>query len=548
MDRLSYLEFLNEELSSEQKRRVDSWERGDHSFSDKAMNYTDKVRVPLIHHDDPTVPHAKVHEHLMKHGYEISDYKSGLAKDHYGRQVKIGKVLNKTEAPEEVKKTFENDSSRAVKKSQNYHVVISKHPHDVAGMSTGRTGWDSCMNMDTGENRRYLKNDIHAGTHVAYLVHKDDKDIDNPLARIALKPFSGDDGHTVLRPEDTQYGTGGDSFAHTVRKWSEDNFPMKKKQIYHKDRSLYDDSGKSSFMSNDPETLQHFADNGLPEEKALLAEHAPKEIIDHILHTDKYSSSQSGFRHAMIRRGIPEHLDHIMNTDPNENEISHILERHKRSKDLDQIVNHKSGYMRQDVAVYGTKRHHDALLNDPADNVRAKVAEHGDDSHRDHLVNDESPLVRSLVAKSGNKKHLNALMHDPRSSVRETVASRGHGHDHLVDDQNMYVRSKVAEHGEARHVQKLLQDSNPYVVASVAKNRKFPNVADKLTSHPDPEVRTQLAVFGNKDHLDKLVHDAHPEVRAAVAEHGHRSHLEILKNDEHHEVRSTARYAANNED
>lgn len=546
---INYIDFLNEDfleekLTSDQTARVDNWKRGDYSFSDKALDYKDKIRIPLVHHDDPTVAPTQLHEHLKKHGYEISDYKNGTAKDHYGRNVKIGKVLNKTEAPDEIKKAFENDSGRAAKKSQNYDVVVSRHPHDVAGMSTGRSGWDSCMNMETGENRRYLKNDVSAGTHVAYLVHKDDKDIENPLARIALKPFIGENGHKVLRPEEQQYGTGGDSFAHTMRKWSEDNFPVQKKQMYHKDRTLYDDSGNSTFMSNDPETTDHFANNGLPDEKAHLVGSASKHIIDHIMESDKFSASQPAFKNALIKRGIPEHLDNIMANDPSENDVTHILEAHGRPKDLDAAITHTSSYIRSDVAKYGTKRHHDILMNDTSPTVRASVAEHGSDSHRDQLVNDTSDTVRRLVAKSGNRNHLSQLVHDKDSSVRQIVAAKGYGHDDLVDDKNMYVRATVAEQGELKHAKKLMEDKSPYVIASIAKNKKLPELADKLVAHPNPEVRTYIAQAGNKDHLDKLVNDPSPEVREAVAEHGHRSHIQILKNDKDANVRETAKAVA----
>ena len=92
-------------------------------------------------------------------GYEVTDYIQGYAvkKDDPRKQiVKIGKILTDTrfKIPPIIKQTFDKDPARQSSKSENM-IVISRHPYDIAGMTSGRT-WHSCMNIETGINRRYV--------------------------------------------------------------------------------------------------------------------------------------------------------------------------------------------------------------------------------------------------------------------------------------------------------------------------------------------------------------------------------------------------------
>jgi len=90
-------------------------------------------------------------------------------------------------------------SMRPSLKNNNLSVVISRKAEDIAGMSTDRR-WTSCMRLPGyGDENGGLYNDIlyydvKLGTLVAYLIKKDDRNIENPLARIAIKPlFNLDD-------------------------------------------------------------------------------------------------------------------------------------------------------------------------------------------------------------------------------------------------------------------------------------------------------------------------------------------------------------------
>jgi hypothetical protein len=252
--------MIKEELTSGQKRIVDNWASGSHSIGAAIAsqgvipNNQDRVTTPLVHPEAPAIPHPDVQDHLERNGYNISDYRAGKAMDQYGRETNIGKALAKTKADPSVINAFANDPNRATAKQSvddKLHVVVSRNAYDVAGMSTDR-GWTSCMDMNSGSNAHYLKPAVEEGMHVAYLARKDDPELTNPLARIAMVPYNAynKDGSkaakTILRPEKTQYGTSDSAFADTVKNWSEKNFPIQDGVIYNRNQEVYNDTPVSS--------------------------------------------------------------------------------------------------------------------------------------------------------------------------------------------------------------------------------------------------------------------------------------------------------------
>lgn len=396
MKRYSDLKKLLEALSPSQKELVDKYasKAGDAASKISAhVMHSDTIRIPLHDEDDEhQEPHPEVAQHLENHGYKIPDfahYKSGHSVDPKGRIASIGKALHKTGASEELKRKFVNDPTRATKKNSDLEVAISYHPHHVAGMSTDR-GWSSCMDMAGGCNNHYLEHDIKHGTHVAYLVRKDDKDIDDPIARINLKPFvhkkteegfykaetharhreehvkdlyneqiakegkkfvdfavSPDENshyaiaknektgkhellafnqndmfdgvgefdskedvfkhinnvfahskvkkdagsHTVLRPEESVYGTASNQFQKTVKNWAEKNFPTIPDVTYKKPSQVYDDDNQRVLRNYSDEKLKsigeaiskHYAGDKSPEvqeerKKIYDEQYHPKEI------------------------------------------------------------------------------------------------------------------------------------------------------------------------------------------------------------------------------------------------------------------------------
>ena len=185
-------------------------------------------------------PNSIVQREVKKHGYQIFDYQAGLASTPDGkRKIKIGKLLTN---PATIK-IFANDPLRSASKTDNQLVVISRHPYDIAGMSTDR-GWTSCMNLEDGENKAYVSDDVNAGTLIAYLINGNDKNIEHPIARVLIKPFVNllDKNEVALGVSSKVYGSASNDFKKAVVKWADDiNDSRKLDGIFKFPKDLYND-------------------------------------------------------------------------------------------------------------------------------------------------------------------------------------------------------------------------------------------------------------------------------------------------------------------
>jgi len=244
----------------------------------------DTIKIPVM----SNLMH-EVHDHITKNGFSGMDYgrqiayKSVTLRDGSTKQteVKLGKALNATGASKELIGRFANDNhAESAELSNKHQIIISRNPLHIAEKSTNKI-WSSCARLDAngkpamvgqhcGKGHAYaaekLPHDIHYGTHVAYLVDRDDTNertdqdlIDNASARISLKPFHGHTGtafHTILSPENKTYFSGyhtgikfTDGFKDTLHHFVEKHFPLKDNVIYRKDTNLYNDDGNSKLIN-----------------------------------------------------------------------------------------------------------------------------------------------------------------------------------------------------------------------------------------------------------------------------------------------------------
>lgn len=273
---------LNEKLDDDDAEEVEfNWDhRRDHHVEDtidKVFNGKSRIEYPL--ENTESVPHPDVEEHLNNNGIRITDYINGKGKDRYNREVNIGKALVKTKAPDQVKAAYENDPTRQ-QKGKQLKVVISHRPVDVAGMTSGHQSWvdQSCMNFKTGVYRGMLPHEVKAGTHVAYLTDTEDKDLDRPVARIAIKPFRNESGHLIFRPENKTYGNSNTSFTNSVHDWSEKNYPAEPDTVYEKDPHVYNDT-EDSYSALTKEKAMSMIDNRQPIHGSLSP-----DTVSHIAH------------------------------------------------------------------------------------------------------------------------------------------------------------------------------------------------------------------------------------------------------------------------
>jgi ribose 5-phosphate isomerase RpiB len=178
---------------------------------------------------------------LKEKNLKLIDYKAGLAEDKYGRKVKISKYISK-----DLQKDFISDPARTGKGKNKFKVVISRHPYDIAGMSTDR-GWTSCMNLNDGMYKEKVKEDIKEGTLVAYLIKDDDTNITKPISRVLIKPLKNKNGNVYLEPENKIYGQNILELKDIVSKWTLE-INKDKYGIFNLPKNLYSDNIKEKIM------------------------------------------------------------------------------------------------------------------------------------------------------------------------------------------------------------------------------------------------------------------------------------------------------------
>lgn len=502
---------ISEALSDDEKSKVDTWEKGDNSFSDHVFGDSQSQRksVELEHPERKSEHHSKVEEHLAKHGFSVADYKSGKAKDKYGREVNIGKALEKTKAPDEIKKGFANDPSRQQQKKtsgSDLHVCLSRHPHDVAGMTSSGHSWEneSCMNFKSGSNRRYLQQDVKHGTHIAYLTHKDDHDNSHPLARIALKKFTNiDDPHDhILRPEDRTYGNAPDAFHHTVHKLLNHHFPGKEDAIYKKHDDVYDDSGNRYVIGKN---AVHKAMTHHDYDVRNAAYHQHPEEVKKYLHK-ALDSKDFNVKYDAIthEHATPEHIHKALDDGDEDIKIAAIQHHNASPENINKALNDNNYRIRRLAAQHpnASPENIHKALDDDDDEVRFHAARHTNASHENihKALDDDDSKIRISAAgnPSATKEHLHKALDDKDVGVRTTAAgnwnfeSNGGHLSKALDDKDVGVRREAVQNYRANseHLHKALNDSEPGIRALALMNHN-----------------------SNMDHVERGLKDSHDLVR-----------------------------------
>lgn len=281
----------------------------------------DKHGFRIYLHYIPVEKHAVVPNNiriaLEDKGYVATDYIAGKAREIDGSRVmRIGKLL--ADNPN-LQKQFNEDPQRALSKKSDKIVVISRHPYDVAGMSTGR-GWKSCMNLTDGDKRHYVMQDVKNGTLVAYLIDKHDKNIENPISRMLIKTFQyeHDPSDTLLASDEIQYGTSDEGFANTIQRWlNKTNGPEKtgfycihpklSKEGKPKFYSHHDESVHLEQIADDPDAIQYIKHPSVAVQLAAVTQdgHTIRWIVNPNLAVQMAAVKQS-----------PSAINHVISPSP----------------------------------------------------------------------------------------------------------------------------------------------------------------------------------------------------------------------------------------
>lgn len=293
------------------------------------ISKNDVLNIPFEHNTEYTDPSENLHKILNMGGYKVHDWNLGLAvrseipEGSKARPISISKILhNNSEIEKKIKsgEISQEHHSKAIEEYQisrqikshnpsDLRIIISRNPYHVAEQSTNK-GWRSCLTLgicpeveeydknseirrnmerkietETNSKKNNLKpgqfyekniDDILGGAHVAYLIHKDDVELKNPLARISLKPhheqtslvknfttggssqrinikdfnkFKNKNRHTILRRIGNIYKRREfndnhpliKSFVDQIDKFVSDKFPMKQNTRYTLDQTVQRD-------------------------------------------------------------------------------------------------------------------------------------------------------------------------------------------------------------------------------------------------------------------------------------------------------------------
>jgi 2'-5' RNA ligase len=520
----------DEALDSSQKKEVDTWEKGKHEFSDHAfggpIDTHHTVSIPLP--KTPPKPPEELVQHLSKHDLEVHDYAKGLAKKKGDtRPIRIGRALHRTGAPESLKRTYENDPNRTGSGSMDgHHIVITRHPHHVAAMSTG-THWKSCMTMggqgeEEGSESHHLESDIKYGTHVAYLVHKNDTNIERPLGRVAIKPFVNSDGKRALRPEGKPHGDLPDGFHSAVKGWTKKHFPLEAGKVYSKHGALYDDDEKPHIFKGRKDPRLTHSD---PYERLRALPNASKADLHDLATTETHPT----VLHALVRKDSLSHktLHHLHDhADP---AVRNGVTRHRntrRSTVHAMIGKETNIYNIRALASHPSvgSKHLEALSTHDDHEVRASVAEHGNTPVR----------ILSKLAKDPDQRVASGVVRNPRVTPDHLHTASNH------PDPNVHwaISGHPSTRGDTLH-KIATKGPGPSTAENVARHQNtLPKTLEHLSEHPLRGVRRGVALHGSTPHhvLDRLAGDPSAEVVEAVArnESTHPDTLDRLAETRHH--------------
>src|SRR5574343_1654431 len=505
--------ILSEKLSPEEEQEVDrNWKKDRPENTEAAIRnvFGNKQRIELPFHVGSVEPHPELEDHLNQNGYKITDYLLGKAKDKYNRETNIGKALVKTGAPDHIKALFDHDPDRQQQASK-MKIVISHKPSDVAGMTSCGHSWEdvSCMNFKTGSNRDYLKHDITQGTHVAYLTTDDDKDLDKPLARIAVKPFheyDSGENHTIFRPENRSYGATPAGFSKHVFDWFSKPYPANTDTNYIKNEHVYDDDQQDTYREYSPDMLESKINSAFREDhnfSGRMTEENQNHIINRVKNASKEEMDNFAFGyHEGVWNGMNRnHVNELYNAAKNvgSNAMMNSIRRNKGGDLSIRNVKHtlESGKEPTKTMVgqrYFPKEelkklHVNFLNHTHPKNMTSDVLDHIIDRN----INGENRMFgiindnKNNISKDGLKKMINHVIGEVSPSRMVDMINAKNANDDVFDHAENAIRG--SEFMDKEHFLNVLagnhKNPKPKHVAMVNDvfmlNNVMSNAKDKFT-------------------------------------------------------------------
>jgi len=420
-----YLTDSQREKYSKIKMTPQAREATDHFFGkDK-----DHVREDLKGYDEENKSevHKKVEEHLGSN-IDVESYKKGLSKDKHGRDVRIGRLIK----DEGLRNDFANDSARAGAKSSHGHYATIVRGTEVAGQTNSAPdeqhprghswGDESCKNVDTGSNKRYLAHEVKHGSVVVRVHDNTDKEI----YRATLHPHNNDLGHTAYAV-DSEYGVKHNNFTKHAEDVAKRLSGSHKGGTfsYKKNNKVYDDSDKTYMIH--PNVSKEDLDRVQMSKDIINHPNATKEHFDRGIKDENHEVRQAVVSHPNASK---EHLDAGIRDIKNNVRKAVVLNPNATTEHLDAGMKDKDVYIRHAVLFHpnATVKHLDAGMKDKEGTVRMSVFGHAKSTieHVNAGIKDKDSNVRVNAIRSplATKEHIQLGINDKDSTVRRYALNR----------------------------------------------------------------------------------------------------------------------------
>ena len=324
------------------------------------------------------------------HAFEektVGDPERGIPMSTKRIKTKIGALLEKHGAPDDIKKAFVNDTFRTGAKNIDYDLVISSHPHDVFGMSTGRS-WASCASMRDGETKwrggqgpaaKCMRGELNNHTHVVYLLPRGGDVDKDAIARINYKHHTGlMTGAETLISDGHVYGNDApNKFSDIAEEHVRKLFPLVQGEVYMKNPAVYDDNSKPAtftwtITAPTLDTAWTKFSKSLKDKRHLLYEH--------VIPGEQYKSTNL--------RQLSKHLQGLQSS-------SDFIDYTNKLKDMSDFISD------QDNDEYGAERtvaHYNKHFIDANDRAAKQLFDISNEQHREafHKLNSGSEIERVL--------------------------------------------------------------------------------------------------------------------------------------------------------
>jgi hypothetical protein len=461
--------YLLEYLNPDQRERYRGIEMTDKARADTDHFFgvgNDKVHGE-IEHDDKSEIHKQLENHLGRN-LSHDEYRTGVVKDNYGRDQKIGRLIKDNN----LRNQFDHDIARktgykpTIKTStvRGVEVAGQTNPEPNAEHPTGHSWPGSCKNITKGINRHYLEHEIQHGT-VVHFVHDHNG---QEIYRATLHPHHNEKGE-VAYSVDAEYGVKHPKFTESAENVAKQLSGDYKPGVYVKHPKVYNDSGETHMF--------HPAMNSSHIFKIL--KHGNDDSVSEVL------------KHPGLK---PEHITHVLD--------------HKNSQ-------HRMAALRRFDVV--TPEHVEKGLQDPLPGVRIHAllnTPHVTEQHlTDVLKNDASPHVRKHAINHPdlNEKHIDyVIKHDPDHELIEQALHHNNATaDHVtaaLDHPNYRVRAEALKTSKvnSQHIDKALGDENEHVrMVAVSHKDISREQLSRVINH-----EKDMAVVGEAVRSDK---DVSPE-------------------------------------